>query len=185
MIWEEKWKAVSTSNNYYDGLFYYAVITTGIFCRPSCKAKTPLKKNTLFFDTIKDALKNGFRPCKMCRPDLNETTYEPNKDLIERAKDLITNNYSKSIETKKIAQMLGLSNNHLVRLFKQYHGKTISEYLIELRLKEATRLLTHTDTDITKVALDAGFQSMSNFYKTFKMRTGLTPKEYRNEVSER
>lgn len=81
--------------------------------------------------------------------------------------------------------MLGLSNNHLVRLFKQYHGKTISKYLIELRLKEATRLLTHTDTDITKVALDAGFQSMSNFYKTFKMRTGLTPKEYRNEVSER
>ncbi|WP_264190778.1 helix-turn-helix domain-containing protein [Mesobacillus jeotgali] len=121
----------------------------------------------------------------MCRPDLNETTYEPNKDLIERAKELITNNYSKSTETKKIAQMLGVSNNHLVRLFKQYHGKTISEYLIELRLKEATRLLTHTDTEITKVALDAGFQSMSNFYKTFKMRTGLTPKEYRNEPCEK
>lgn len=160
-------------------MFYYAVITTGIFCRPSCKAKIPLKKNIVFFDTIEDALKNGFRPCKMCRPDLNETTYEPNKDLVERAKKLITNNYNKSFETKKIAQMLGLSNTHLVRLFKHYYGMTISEYLIELRIKEATRLLTHTDTEITKIALDAGFQSMSNFYKIFRMRTGLTPKEYR------
>lgn len=115
----------------------------------------------------------------MCRPDLNETTYEPNKDLVERAKKLITNNYNKSFETKKIAQMLGLSNTHLVRLFKHYYGMTISEYLIELRIKEATRLLTHTDTEITKIALDAGFQSMSNFYKIFRMRTGLTPKEYR------
>ena len=64
--------------------------------------------------------------------------------------------------------MLGVSNNHLVRLFKQYYGTTISEYLIELRLKEATRLLTYTDTEITKVALDAGFQSMSNFTRRSK-----------------
>ncbi|AYV66154.1 AraC family transcriptional regulator [Niallia circulans] len=170
---------MSTCNNYYDGMFYYVVITTGIFCRPSCKAKTPLQKNIIFFDSIKDALKNGFRPCKMCRPDLSETIYDPNKDLVERVKELISNNYSKSFETKKIAPMLGVSNNHLVRLFKQYYGKTISEYLIELRLKEATRLLTRTDTEITKVAFEAGFQSMSNFYKIFKTRTGLTPKEYR------
>lgn len=115
----------------------------------------------------------------MCRPDLNVTTYEPNKDLIERAKDLITNNYNKSYQTKNIAQMLGVSNNHLARLFKQYYGRTISEYVIELRLQEATRLLTHTDTEITKVALESGFQSMSNFYRIFKKRTGLTPKEYR------
>ncbi|WP_281274449.1 bifunctional transcriptional activator/DNA repair enzyme AdaA [Mesobacillus subterraneus] len=179
MTSEEKWKAVSTCNNYYDGLFYYAVITTGIFCRPSCKAKTPLKKNTIFFDNIEDALKDGFRPCKMCRPDLNETTYEPNKELIERAKEIINNSYNKPLNRKKIAQKLGVSNNHLARLFKHYYGMTISEYIIELRMEEATRLLTHTDIEITEIALKAGVKSMSNFYKSFKERTGLTPKEYR------
>ena len=179
MTSEEKWKAVSTCDYNYDGLFYYAVKTTGIFCRPSCKAKAPLKKNTIFFDNIEDALKDGFRPCKMCRPDLNETAYEPNKELIERAKKIISNSYNKSLDLKKIAQKLGVSNNHLARLFKYYYGMTISEYIIELRVKEATRLLTHADIEITEVALEAGFKSMSNFYKSFKERTGLTPKEYR------
>jgi AraC family transcriptional regulator, regulatory protein of adaptative response / methylphosphotriester-DNA alkyltransferase methyltransferase len=138
-----------------------------------------LKKNTIFFDHIEDALKDGFRPCKMCRPDLNETTYEPNKELIEKAKEIILNSYNKPIDRKKIAHMLGVSNNHLVRLFKHYYGMTISEYIIELRMEEATRLLTHTDMEITEVAIKAGVKSMSNFYKIFKERTGLTPKEYR------
>lgn len=160
-------------------MFYYAVITTGIFCRPSCKAKIPLKKNTVFFDNVEDAVKDGFRSCKMCRPDLNQTTYEPNKDLIERAKEIINSSYNKPLDLKKLAQNLGVSNNHLARLFKHYYGMTISKYITELRMEEATRLLTHTDLDITEVALQAGVKSMSNFYKIFKERTGLTPKEYR------
>ncbi|WP_260983663.1 bifunctional transcriptional activator/DNA repair enzyme AdaA [Cytobacillus oceanisediminis] len=179
MTSEEKWKAVSACNHLYDGLFYYAVITTGIFCRPSCRAKTPLKKNIIFFDYIEDALKDGFRPCKMCRPDLNGTTYEPNKELIERAKEIIISSYNEPLNRKKIAEKLGVSNNHLARLFKHYYGMTISEYIIELRMEEATRLLTHADIEITEVALKVGVKSMSNFYKSFKERTGLTPKEYR------
>lgn len=115
----------------------------------------------------------------MCRPDLIETTYEPNKELIDRAKEIIINSYNKPLDRKTIAQNLGVSNNHLARLFKHYYGMTISEYIIELRMEEATRLLTHTDMEITEVALKAGVKSMSNFYKIFKERTGFTPKEYR------
>ena len=115
----------------------------------------------------------------MCRPDLIEKTYEPNKDLIERAKKIIINSYNKPLDLKKLARNLGVSNNHLARLFKHYYGMTISEYIIELRMEEATRLLTHTDMEITEVALQAGVKSMSNFYKIFKERNGLTPKEYR------
>lgn len=115
----------------------------------------------------------------MCRPDLNGTTYEPNKELIERAKEIIISSYNEPLNRKKIAEKLGVSNNHLARLFKHYYGMTISEYIIELRMEEATRLLTHTDIEITEVALKTGVKSMSNFYKIFKERTGLTPKEYR------
>ncbi len=115
----------------------------------------------------------------MCRPDLNETTYDPNKELIEKAKEIINNSYNKPLNSKKIAQGLGVSSNHLARLFKHYYGMTISDYIVELRMEEAIRLLTHTDIEITEVALKAGVKSMSNFYKNFKERTGLTPKEYR------
>ena len=98
MFWEENEKQLVPAIIFMMACFIMQSLQQESF-RPSCKAKTPLKENTIF-DTIKDALKNGFRPCKMCRPDLNEATYEPNKELIERAKELITNNYSKSFETK-------------------------------------------------------------------------------------
>lgn len=176
---DEKWKAISTCDGNYDGVFYYAVITTGIFCRPSCKAKSPLKMNTIYFDHSADALKDGFRPCKLCRPDLAEEAYKPNKDLIEKAKKIFEGCYNAPLNLNETAQTLGISHNHLGRLFKQYFGMTISDYMIELRVKEASRLLTYTDIKITEVALEVGFVSMSHFYKSFKDRTGLAPKEYR------
>ncbi|MFT9494790.1 Ada metal-binding domain-containing protein [Anaerosolibacter sp.] len=83
---EEKWNAVMNNNEHYDGLFFYAVKTTKIFCRPSCKAKVPLRKNTLFFSSADEALKEGFRPCKMCRPDINNPVFDPNKELIKKVK---------------------------------------------------------------------------------------------------
>lgn len=80
---KEKWKAVIQKNPVYDGLFFYAAKTTGIFCRPSCKSKDPLDKNALFFDTAKQALENGFRPCNCFRkkrgePDNDNQCKPPN-----------------------------------------------------------------------------------------------------------
>jgi len=66
----EKWNSIVNCDSFYDGVFYYGVRTTGIFCRPSCKSKEPLKKNVVFFDRIEDAYSYGLRPCKRCRPDV-------------------------------------------------------------------------------------------------------------------
>ncbi|MDR2756488.1 MAG: hypothetical protein LBC20_12345 [Planctomycetaceae bacterium] len=69
---DQKWEAVLNNDERYDGLFFCGVKTTKIFCRPSCKAKTPLKKNVEYFENPKQAEKAGYRACKRCRPDLLE-----------------------------------------------------------------------------------------------------------------
>lgn len=71
ITFETMWEAVISSNNRFDEIFYYAVKTTGIYCKPSCKSKIPLQQNVLFFYTKNDALEKGYRPCKRCRPDLH------------------------------------------------------------------------------------------------------------------
>ncbi len=65
----EKWQAVVNCDKGYDGLFFYGVTTTGIFCRPACRAKTPRRENVVFFGNAEQAIEAGFRPCKKCRPD--------------------------------------------------------------------------------------------------------------------
>lgn len=182
---EDKWKAVVNCDKRYDGLFFYAVKTTGIFCRPSCKAKVPLRKNALFFDTADKALKEGFRPCKMCRPDINESIYEPNKELMKKAREILANRYSDVPGISSTAQELGLSESHLVRLFKRYYDLTPNEYILKIKIEKSMELLSQGDLDISAAAYEVGFRSISNFYKCFKEHTGSTPKAYRkNKLNE-
>ena len=176
---EDKWNAVISCDKRYDGLFYYAVKTTGIFCRPSCKAKAPLKKNILFFNSVDAALKAGFRPCKMCRPDVNEPIYEPNKELIKNTKKILEHSYNKCIDLKVIAKKLGYSDSHLTRLFKEYCSMTPNEYITKIRINKSEQLLKETSMDILVIAHEVGFKSLSTFYRCFKENVGSTPKEYR------
>lgn len=179
---EEKWKAVVNCENQFDGLFYYGVKTTGIFCKPSCTAKTPLKKNTVFLDSPVQAINAGFRPCKMCRPDISEHMYEPNKILLQNMKEIIDHNYNKGYNLKIIAQGLGMSESNITRLFKQYYGLTPNEYVVQIRVEKAKSLLSETNVDIFTVAYEVGFKSLSNFYKCFKEQVGCTPKSYRKGI---
>ena len=77
----EKVEAVRNRDKSYDGKFYIAVKSTKIVCRPWCSSRTPLEKNMVFFDTLEDAIQNGFRPCKRCKPD----KYNPPKEVEEKA----------------------------------------------------------------------------------------------------
>ena len=175
----EKWDAVINRNKSYDGIFYYAVKTTGIFCRPSCKARAPLKKNTLFFNNADDAIEEGFRPCKLCRPDINEDTYEPNRDLVQKIREKLNQNYNKPLDLRLVSMEFSVSVSHLTRLFKEYTGVTPKEYITQIRLNKAMLLLSESNENILEVAYAIGFKSLSSFYKCFKDNTGCTPKEYR------
>lgn len=174
---DKKWQAVVNCDKNYDGLFFYGVKTTGVFCRPSCRSKTPERVNVHFFDNVNDAIKAGFRACKRCRPDI--LVFEPDVDLLNQAKALCNKNFDKSIDLNYISKQLGVSKNLLIRLFKQHVGLTPILYINMLRVNKASDLLTHTDIDIMEIAYLTGFKSLSNFYKCFKEQTGLKPIEYR------
>ncbi|HYE84690.1 MAG TPA: Ada metal-binding domain-containing protein [Clostridia bacterium] len=173
----EKWKAVVCSEKSYDGLFFYGVKTTGIFCRPSCSAKTPARKNVVFFDDNTSAVNAGFRPCKRCCPD--KAVFEPDLELVKKAKQIIDGNYSINIEMRHLAKQLGVSANHLIRLFVKKLGTTPAQYATGLRVAKAAELLEQNAASILEIAFMTGFKSISNFYKCFKHQTGHTPKEYR------
>lgn len=173
------WQATVSCDPAYDGIFFYAVRTTGIFCRPSCKSKVPNYENVSFFSNASEAQNAGYRPCKRCRPDLNIKTYNPFESLLEDTKRLIKNNYVQNIPLYEIASRVGVSRFHLNRIFKERTGYTPRLYLEKIRVNEAKELLLTTDLNSTEVGYQTGYQSVSSFYNAFKRNTGLSPNQFR------
>lgn len=174
---DEMWKAVADCDENYDRQFFYAVKTVGVYCRPSCKSKTPLRKNVRYFETQKDAENAGFRPCKRCRPDLLD--YAPALELAKQTKELIDDYYDKREQLAAEMKQLGVSASHLAVIFKQQYGVAPIQYLNQIRIKRVKKMLVETDMPIIDIAGDIGFNSLSAFYGFFKRQTGTTPKEYR------
>lgn len=183
LIEEEKWQASLACNPAYDGRFFYGVKTTGIFCRPSCKSKSPKRKNVAFFDTAEQARESGLRPCKRCRPDLLE--FQPLKEAAEKIKAVCDRYFQDHTRLKEELSELGLSRNRMIQLFQAQYGKTPSEYLNQLRIDSAKVLLANTQNNILKIALQSGFEGLSTFYTQFRKATGVSPKEYRGIIPQR
>src|SRR5699024_3561905 len=162
----------------YDGIFFYAVKTTGIFCRPSCKSKVPNRKNVSFFSNADKAKKAGYRPCKRCRPDLDSKTYDPFQSIIEDTKQIIDNHYGQKMLLDELASMVGVSRFHLNRLFKDRTGNTPRMYLEKVRITKAKELLLTTTLNCMEVGYQVGYQSNSSFYNAFRRNTGFSPNQF-------
>ncbi len=173
---EQKWKAWTEKDEAYDGIFFAAVKTTGIFCRPSCPSR-PQPKNVMFFDTASEATQAGFRPCKRCRPDLLE--YQPIKELAKETKQLIDSHYADKKELEEKLRDLGVTQHRMIEIFKKEYGVTVNEYINSLRLAKAKEKLKDTDEAIIHIAYSAGFGSLSAFYRFFRKYAGMTPADYR------
>lgn len=173
---QQKWRAVIANDTQADGLFYYAVQSTGIYCRPSCKSKPPLIENIRFFDNAEKAASAGFRPCKRCRPDLLE--YQPVLQIADKAKDIIDQFYADRRQLSQELERIGISSSRMVQIFKAQYGITPSGYAESLRMQHANSLLK-TDMPILDIAYLLGFESLSSFYGFYRKTMGVTPREYR------
>lgn len=114
MTEQEMWEAVQNSDANYDGLFFYAVKTTGIFCRPSCKSKPPKHENICYFSSAKQARLAGYRPCKRCRSDLLE--YQLMRDIAAEMKQ--------KLDKAEPLKDIGLTKRRMTEVFKQEYGVT-------------------------------------------------------------
>lgn len=175
---QDMWDAVIQCNEKYDGIFIYAVKSTGICCKPSCKSRAPLRDNISFYSTITLAMEDGFRPCKRCRPDLYQSNEE---EIIYSSKQYIEKQYRNSFTLDQLAQHVGVSKYHLQRLFKRMTGLSPLEYATQLKISDAIERLLHTEDTITEIAFHLGFKSSSHFSNLFRQHTDYSPTEYRKE----
>ncbi len=176
---DEKWQAVKDNDKKFDNTFFYAVKSTRIFCKPSCRSKLPKRENVLYFETIESAQEAGYRSCKRCRSEL--LAYEPKRIIAKQVKAIFDNHFRESNMVADALQELNLSQRRINDLFKAEYGLSPKIYIGNLRLEEAKRLLIETDDDILNIAYCVGFKSLSVFYSFFKEQTGITPKNYRKE----
>ena len=179
MTQQEMWEAVLNNDAGCDGAFFYAVKSTGIFCRPSCRSKPPKRENVCFFQTAQQARAAGFRPCKRCRSDLLD--YRPMREVAEKVKEKIDRAFSEQETFHEELRKIGLTPRRVTEVFKAEYGVTPKAYSDSLRLKEAQRLLLCTDAKVVDIAYQTGFGSLTAFYQFFKKETGKTPGDYRQE----
>ena len=154
----------------YDGVFFTGVRTTGIFCRPSCPARKPLKKNIEFFPSVNRALFAGYRPCRRCRP-LDADGAHPGwaRDLIAR----VDAQPDRRIRARDL-RALGLTPERVRRHFQRTFGMTFDAYCRARRLGDAFERLRE-GADLDAAAFDAGYESLSGFREAFSQHFGTTP----------
>ena len=174
------WNAVVACRAEYDGVFYYGVRTTCIFCRPSCRSKTPKRENVDFFASAREAMEKGYHPCKRCRPDLLEAVYDPNGEWVREVRGLLEREYRDPWTLDRLARRVGVSAFHLQRMFKKYTGASPKQFLNRVRVEEAKRLLADSDKKITAICYDVGFTGLTPFCTAFRRLTGMSPRAYRN-----
>ena len=166
----DKYDAIGSLDTRFEGIFVTAVKTTGIFCRPSCRARKPKSDNVVFYDTVQEALQNGFRPCKVCNP--MEKLGETPEYITAIIKELHQNPY---LRIKDIdLRQRGIEPNQIRRWFKKQHQMTFHTYQRLLRINSAFNQIKEGET-ITKSAFDSGYESLSGFQESYRTIFGEPP----------
>ena len=156
----------------FDGRFFFGVVTTGVYCRPSCPSRHPLRTNVRFFQAPAEAEQAGLRPCKRCRP-----LSDPAAAIADLCR-YIERHCEDRLDLAALAARAGLSRFHLQRTFKAAVGVTPKQYLEAHRLGRLKKELRQAK-DVTSAVYEAGFGSSSRVYERADSRLGMTPKQYR------
>jgi AraC family transcriptional regulator of adaptative response/methylated-DNA-[protein]-cysteine methyltransferase len=172
---DARWRAVQARDRAHDGAFWFAVRTTGVYCRPSCASRAPRRENVAFFDSTSAARAAGFRACLRCRPD--GLAPHPHVAAVARACRLLdAEETPRSIA--ELADAAGLSPYHFARVFKSVTGLTPMGYQRALRRGRLTEALRDAPS-VTAAIYDAGFNSPSRVYEGGTAALGMTPSAWR------
>jgi AraC family transcriptional regulator of adaptative response/methylated-DNA-[protein]-cysteine methyltransferase len=173
----DRWRAVLARDAGQDGRFVLAVSTTGIYCRPSCPARKPLREHVSFYDTPGDARVAGYRACLRCHPDQAATN--AGVDLVKRATAILDQPGDEAPTLRTLGERLGVSPYYLQRTFKRVTGVSPRQYIAERRAA-ALRSGLRNGAAVTDAIYDAGYGSASRVYENASDVLGMTPRAYRN-----
>jgi AraC family transcriptional regulator of adaptative response / DNA-3-methyladenine glycosylase II len=181
---ESCYRAVVARDTRFDGHFFTAVKTTGVYCRPICSARTPRRTSCDFYRTAAAAEHAGFRPCLRCRPELAPGRVDFNTTLAESIFAHLQAGALDEGSIETLAADIGLSSRQLRRIVLDHYGVTPIEVAQTHRLLFAKKLLQETDLSMTQLAFASGFRSLRRFNAAFRDRYGLSPSALRREAHE-
>jgi AraC family transcriptional regulator of adaptative response / DNA-3-methyladenine glycosylase II len=172
---------ISSKDRRFDGRFWVGVTTTGIYCRPSCPARTPKPENVRFFPSVAAAAKAGFRACRRCAPDAvpGSPQWDARADLTARAVRLINDGVVDRGGVPALAERLGYTERHLHRLLTQELGAGPIALARTQRAQTAKTLIAKTSLGLAEIAFASGFGSVRQFNETFKEVYGCAPSALR------
>ena len=172
LSFQEKYNIILNKDISYENIFITAVKTTGIFCRTSCNARKPKKENVIFYDGINEAIQNGYRPCKVCKPmEMADETPQYIKNIL---KELNDDPFLKIKDYDLIDR--NIQPNTIRRWFKSKYNMTFQAYQRMLRVNTAFYKISKGES-ITSTAFDLGFESLSGFNSSYKKIVGKAPSE--------
>ncbi len=175
--WEDAcWNAVQGRNADMDDHFYFGVRTTGVYCRPSCPARRPLRANVRFFTNTKAAVEAGFRPCQRCKPD--QASLADTRAALVAAACRQIDAADTPLSLADLAHGAGLSPHHFHRIFKAVTGLTPKRYADAARARRVQEQL-RTGVAVTDAIFEAGFNSSGRFYAASDAVLGMLPSAYR------
>lgn len=173
--------ALRARDSRFDGRFFFGVTTTGIYCRPVCRARTPQEENCAFYASAAAAEASGFRPCLRCRPELAPglAPADAQARLARLAAQRMEADGLSDLSIAGLADSLGITDRHLRRVFAREYGVAPIAWLQTQRLLTAKQLLTETTLPVMQVAMDAGFGSARRMNTLFRTKYDLTPEDFR------
>lgn len=167
---DDYYQALLDRNPEYVGIFYVGVKTTSVFCIATCRARKPKKENTEFFQSVQEALREGYRPCKVCKPTENA---QEAPSAVERAIQLVKENPKEKISDERLRSE-DISPEMVRRWFKKNYGLTFHAYQRMYRINNAYKELKD-GKKTTQTAFDQGYESLSGFAYTYKKLLGKAP----------
>lgn len=173
---EEAWAAVVARDPAYEGAFVYAVATTGIYCRPGCAARRPLRTNVTFYAGPPEAEAAGFRACRRCHPGRDHATLAA--ACVERARAYLEAHLARTVTLEELGRAAHMSPFHLQRTFRRLQGVSPREYVRARRAELLRARLREGDT-VSRATFEAGFPSASRVYERDGVELGMTPGAYR------
>lgn len=175
------YRALAARDPRFDGRFFVAVSTTGIYCRPICPARTPHRDNVTFYPTAAAAQEAGYRPCLRCRPETapNVGAWRGTSNTVSRALALIETGALDDGDVEVLAGRVGVGDRQLRRLFHEHLGASPLAVAQTRRILLAKQLIHETGLPMTQVALAAGFGSVRRFNDTFRRLFARPPSALR------
>lgn len=174
---DARWRTIETRDTQHSGVFLYAVRTTGVYCRPGCASRLPLRANVEFFVSPLEAEAAGYRSCRRCQPD-TATVIDPSiRSVVALCRRLETSN--DAIDVASFASEQGYSERHLRRRFAEAVGVSIGSYQRTVRANRV-RAALKSGAGVLDAALEAGYGSNRAFYEHGAPRLGMAPGRYRD-----